>query len=450
MSEENQTVQAETVQKTNQTIINYLNNVIKFDKDFKFEEYNDKKCKNEEGKEKNISIIEFNKFSIIGDIEKKFNEIDKNVKPDFKLTQIIPNILNYKLRGILDISQQFTFDDSNIDQFIEYETKTKPIPTLEEYVNSIKSYVLSDKMKIKIFNCVFPHGIHQKSINKTEEEIKGVDKIYVQKIGVLFDKVLDLICKGKDEKTIMESIKVLVADKYKKTLSTLSARKQFDSTISSINIEEIMNITGITDPNQEQKEQQKKLIKDIRGYKEEVQKWISDVIIEIQYAKRLNIVITEGLTQNELERKSLLNYYKTYVDYLQRIQSLANQKVLNNNDFIQFSRLVINTGNSIFGDKKGLPILIDAKANIKSLLSHKDSKAFDEGSDLPEETIKNLFEAKKESSRIKSLTKIIDSKTIPQNTKIALGIYITNEFYETIEKEIYNKQWSRRTFYIKF
>jgi len=438
-------VQIETPKKSNQAILSYLNNVMNFEKDFKFEEYDEKKCKHENGEEKNVSVVEFKNLGLISEMNSKFTDVDESVRQEYKLREIIPTILNYKLRGILDISQQIGFSDANLDQFIEYQTKQKPIPTLESFTQMIKIFCTSDKMKIKLFNLIFPHGIHEKSMGKIESEIKGVDKIYVQKIGVHFESVLEAICKLKSESEIINLVKSLVAEQIGKTM-TIGNRKTFLATINGINLQETIRILE----DESQKEEQKAMQKRICGYKSEVKDWILQSKSEIGNAKRLQTIILQGLEQNGLEKKVLISYFKNYMESVQKIQSLASVKVENNADFVQFCRLVTNTGNSIFGDKKGFQILIDSKANIKQLLSHKDAKKFDEGEDLSEESIKNLFEQKKEVSRIKSIQKIINSKLIPQNLKIALGIYITNEFYEVIQKESYNKSWQRRTFYVKF
>ena len=425
--------------KESRNIISYFNNVMKFDKDYKFEEYDEKTSKNG-------TIVDFNEFSMIPEMIKKFEECDENIRPEFKLTTILPTILNYKLRGILDISQQFVFNDSNLGSFIEYDTKQKPIPTLEGYVDSIKSLCKSDKMKIRIFNLVFPHGIHEKSKLKSEKDLKGIDKIYLQKIGILFDKVLELICKGKDEKIVTDTIKQIIAEKVCKGPS----KNQFKSTISGINIENIIETIESTEETPEMKEKQKALQKTIKSYKEEVQQWILETVQEIRLAKKVFMVIYEGLEQNGLDKKSLMNYYKKYLDQLSMIQSLGNQSVKDNFEFVSFCRLVINTGNEVFGDNKGISLLIDSKANIKTLLSRENSKKFDNGEDLDDESVMKLFETKNETTRTKYLQRIIESKSVPLNIKVALGIYITNQFYELVQKESSNKSWQRRTFYVKF
>ena len=426
-----------------QTVVNFFNNFIKFDKDFKFELYSDKDIT------KNASIIDFSIFNKINELDEAFEKIDNSTRLEYKLNTVLPTIMNYKLRGILSIAQQINFTESNINQFLEYETKQKPTPTLESYKNLLFDYCLSDKMKIKIFNNVFPHGLHTASQAKDKKDIKGVDKIYLQKIGFVFDKVLDMICKGKDDTTVLEYVKTLITDKHASQLSG-TAKKQFISTISKIDINETIDLLQIEEPTEEDKEKQKNLFKSFKQYNNEIQEWIPDVIDEILFTMRLLNIISEGLNYNKLDRKCLSSYYKQYIDNITKVRDLTKIKIENNADLIKFSKAMIDTMNLVFNNDKGVSILQDAKANVRSLLSKKDAKAFDNREELSAESIEKLFEPKNEISTVKTLIKIINTKNIPYNVKIALAIYITNEFYELIEKESYKKNWQKKTFYIKF
>lgn len=149
-----------------QTTANFFNSFIKFDKDFKFELYKD------ELKNKNVSVLEFDLLKKVEELDKKFEEINDGTRQEYKLNMILPSIMNYKLRGILSIAQQINFTEDNIDSFLEYSTKQKSPPTLQTYKKSIFDLCLSDKMKIKIFNTVFPHGLHNASQSKEAKDIK--------------------------------------------------------------------------------------------------------------------------------------------------------------------------------------------------------------------------------------------------------------------------------------
>lgn len=416
---------------------------MKFDKDYKFETYKD------DLENKNVSVIEFDLFNKVNELDKQFESIEDGTRQDYKLNAILPTIMDYKLRGILSIAQQINFTEDNVSNFLEYSNKQKSVPTLENYRKSIMEYCVSDKLKIKVFNAVFPHGLHNASQNKDIKDIKGVDRIYLQKIGFTFDKVLDSICKGKDEQVIIEFVKTIVTDRYTSQLSSKSAKNQFIANTSKIDINEIIECLQ-HEETEEQKLHKKELIKTIKTYNKEIQDWICDVSNETILSKKLIGVINDGLIYNQLDKKCLLGYYKSYIEMLQKAKTLINEKVVSNKDMIEFSRKAINVFNDIFGDGKGILCLQEIKANIRSLLSKKDVKLFDNGEELSEESINKLFEPRSELSKTKSLQKIINSKNLPSNVKTALAIHITNEFYETVEKESYNKNWQKRTFYVKF
>lgn len=426
-----------------QTVVNFFNNVMQFDKDFKFELYKD------DIDNKNVSIIDFSKFNKVAELDEAFEKIEDSTRLEYKLNAVLPTIMDYKLRGILSIAQQLNFTETNIDQFLEYSTKQKSLPTLESYKKLLFDFCLSDKMKIKLFNAVFPHGLHAASQSKTENDIKGVDRIYLQKIGYTFDKALEMICKGKDDNTVLEYVKTLVVDKHSSKL-TGTNKKQFLAAISKIDIANIMSVLQSDNQTDEEKEEKKSLIKSFKSYNVEIQEWISDIIQETAFTTRLLNVIESGIVFNKLDRKSLANYYKTYLEDVIKVRDLTKQKIENNSDIIAFSRLMINVMNSIFGNDKGIQILQEAKANVRSLLGKKDAKLYDSGEELSEESIEKLFEPRSEVSKVKTLNKILSTKNLPYNVKVALSIYITNEFYESVEKEAYNKNWQKRTFYVKF
>lgn len=425
-----------------QAVFNYFNNFMSFDKDYKFEQWTEKTPT------KNVSIVEFNGFKKIEEMKKLFEECGDAIKPEFKLNTIFPNVLDYKLRGILSIAQQFNLTDENIEQFLEYGTKQKEQPSLEVFKKRLLDYFTDNKMKIKVFNSVFPHGVHEKSQGKVKEDIKGVDMIYLQKIGSSFEAVLDAICKGKSEQEVYMIVKQQVFNKIKETLPKGSS-KSFGQTISSINVEEMIELERIQTPTDEQKERKKQIKKIIDGYKDEVKKWVSDVISELTLTQRLMAVINEGLTYTGLERKHLSGYHKKYLEIITQINEVKNHKIESNNDLIEFSKFIIDLGNNIFGTGKGQLLLQDAKANVKTLLSKKDAKAFDEDQEIPQESIDKLFEAKAEQSKTKAILKVVNANSIPQNVKVALGIYVTNMFFEEVQKVCYNKNWEKRTIYVK-
>lgn len=257
-----------------------------------------------------------------------------------------------------------------------------------------------------------------------------------------------MICKGKDDESVLQFVKNIVTDKYTSQLSSKSAKNQFIAASSKIDIEDIIDVLQNAET-EEEKVHQKELIKTIKTYNKDIQDWIYDVVNETVLSKKLIGVITEGLVYNQLDKKSLLGYYKTYSEMLQRVRKLATEKVESNKDFIDFSKLVINTFNDLFGEGKGIQILQEIKANIRGLLNKKDVKIFDNGENLSEESIQKLFEPRSELMKTKSIQKIINSKYLPTNVKIALAIHITNEFYELVEKESNNKNWTKRTFYLK-
>ena len=426
-----------------QAVFNYLNNFMAFDKDYKFEQWTEKTPS------KNVSVIEFDGFKKIDEMNKLFEECGDAIKPEYKINTILPNVLDYKLRGILSIAQQFNLTDDNIEQFLEYNTKQKERPSLEVFKKRLLDYFADDKMKIKVFNTVFPHGVHEASQKKTKEEIKGVDKIYLQKIGSSFDVVLEAICKGVSEQDIYTLVKKTVFEKIKESLPKGSA-KTFGQTISQINVEEMIELERVKEPSDAQKDRKKQIKKMVDGYKDEVKKWISETMSELSLTQRLMIVINEGFAYAGLDRKHLASYYKQYNEIMTKINSIKANKIESNKDLIEFSKYVINLGNSIFGQDKGQLLLQDAKANVKTLLSKKDSKAFDEDQEIPQESIDKLFETKSEQSKTKAILKVVNSTAIPQNIKIAIAIHVTNMFFEEVQKVCYNKNWEKRTIYVKF
>lgn len=425
-----------------QAVFNYFNNFMCFNKDYKFEQWTEKTPT------KNVSVVEFDGFKKIDEMKELFEKCDETMTPEAKLNSIVPTVLDYKLRGILSIAQQFILKDENVEQFLEYDTKQKEQPSLEIFKKRLLDYFADDKMKIKVFNHVFPHGVHEASQKKTKEDIKGVDMIYLQKVGSSFEQALDAICKGKTEQEVYAAVKTHVFNKIKETLPKGSS-KSFGQTISSINVEEMIELEHIQNPSDAQKDRKKQIKKAVDGYKDEVKKWVSDVISELNLTQRLMSVINEGLTYSNLERKTLAGYYRKYLDIMTQMNDVKNHTIESNKDLIEFSKFVIDLGNSIFGAGKGQLLLQDAKANVKTLLSKKDAKAFDEDQEIPQESIDKLFEAKSEQSKTKAILKVVNTTSIPQNVRVALGIYVTNMFFEEVQKVCFNKNWEKRTIYVK-
>lgn len=425
-----------------QAVFNYFNNFMCFNKDYKFEQWTEKTPT------KNVSVVEFDGFKKIDEMKELFEKCDETMTPEAKLNSIVPTVLDYKLRGILSIAQQFILKDDNVEHFLEYGTKQKEQPSLEIFKKRLLDYFADDKMKIKVFNHVFPHGVHEASQKKTKEDIKGVDMIYLQKVGSSFEQALDAICKGKTEQEVYAAVKTHVFNKIKETLPKGSS-KTFGQTISSINVEEMIELEHIQNPSEAQKDRKKQIKKAVDGYKDEVKKWVSDVISELNLTQRLMSVINEGLTYSNLERKTLASYYRKYLDIMAQMNDVKTHTIESNKDLIEFSKFVIDLGNSIFGTGKGQLLLQDAKANVKTLLSKKDAKAFDEDQEIPQESIDKLFEAKSEQSKTKAILKVVNTTSIPQNVRVALGIYVTNMFFEEVQKVCYNKNWEKRTIYVK-
>ena len=186
-----------------QTIINYYNSYVKFDEAVKFEELDEKT------KQKSVLKITFDTLKKIEEIDGMFKECGDTMKSDYKLNAVVPKITDYKLRGALSIAQQFNLDDSVISKFLNYSIKEKPVPTLESYRDAIFKYCLSDDVKVKVFNTIFPHGVHDSSKGKEEKDLKGVDHIYLQGIGECFDKLLEECISSKsgvNEQKVIEII----------------------------------------------------------------------------------------------------------------------------------------------------------------------------------------------------------------------------------------------------
>lgn len=425
-----------------QAVFNYFNNFMCFNKDYKFEQWTEKTPT------KNVSVVEFDGFKKIDEMKELFEKCNETMTPEAKLNSIVPTVLDYKLRGILSIAQQFILKDENVEQFLEYGTKQKEQPSLEIFKKRLFDYFADDKMKIKVFNHVFPHGVHEASQKKTKEDIKGVDMIYLQKVGSSFEQALDAICKGKNEQDVYAVVKTHVYNKIKETLPKGSG-KTFGQTISSINVEEMIELEHIQNPSEAQKDRKKQIKKAVDGYKDEVKKWVSDVISELNLTQRLMSVINEGLAYSNLERKTLAGYHRKYSEIMAQMNDIKNHTIESNKDLIEFSKFIIDLGNSIFGTGKGQLLLQDAKANVKTLLSKKDAKAFDEDQEIPQESIDKLFEAKAEQSKTKAILKVVNATSIPQNVRVALGIYVTNMFFEEVQKVCYNKNWEKRTIYVK-
>ena len=435
--QKNQFIFPET-KRMSQSILNYLNNVIDFPANFRFESYDEKK------ESSKIIKFAFDKFENVKQIADMFESCE-NVKPEFKLNTVFPNIKDYKIRGILSLSQQYQFDDSNIQDFLNYHVKVKSQPTLEEYSRNIISYLKDDKIKIKIFNSVFPHGIHAKSIGK--DELKGVDKIYLQKIGSCFEQVLDQIVKGKDSPTVNKSIIQTTIDAASRNVE--SGKKAFKENALKIDIMRILETEKLPDT-PENKEKKKELSKELKSFKKEIQDWIQVCCSEIQLASRLREIIRNGLEYNNFGEEELKRRYDTYLNHMKEVRKLAEEKINSNKEYLEFATKIIEFGDSIFGKDKGISLLHEAEASPKSLLGKKDSKTFMEGGDLDDSVVENLFTSRSEFSLSKAIQKLVNYKSLPPNVKIALGIYISNEFVNEVEKLTANKSWSKRTIYVKF
>ena len=178
--------------------------------------------------------------------------------------------------------------------------------------------------------------------------------------------------------------------------------------------------------------------------------WIQVCCSEIQLASRLREIIRNGLEYNNFGEEELKKRYDTYLNHMKEVRKLSEEKITSNKEYLEFATKIIEFGDSIFGKDKGISLLHEAEASPKSLLGKKDSKTFMEGGDLDDSVVENLFTSRSEFSLSKAIQKLVNYKSLPPNVKIALGIYISNEFVNEVEKLTANKSWSKRTIYVKF
>lgn len=424
-----------------QSILNYFNNVMQFDGNcVRFEAYSDKLDK------KNVICVDFTKYSEVEKIATFFNELTE-MKNEMKLHLVIPKVTNYKIRGILSIAEDTLFTDSNISEYVDYLFKSKEVPTLDKFNENLCEYFKSDKLKIRVFNKCFPHGIHERS--KDKAELKGVDKVYLQKIGGAFDTALESICKTLKVEDALESVKSAVTEKHSSTLKTKADKSAFLTAANQLSpkFREYIELDKLKELTDEQKADKKKLKQEIDSSR--AKDWFYELAQEYQHTNKLFSVIECGMEFEKLDKKAIQATYKTYLDSLAKFKELAETTVASNAEFVEFSKKVMDIGDAVFGEGKGVSVLNEAQANIKQLLNKKDTDAFMKGEQLSDETVEHLFDSTTEFSKIKAIQRLAP-KTLPTNVKIALGIYISNEFYTAILREIANKHWQRRTIYVKF
>lgn len=428
-----------------QSTLNYFNNVIDFDAELKFEKLKD------DDKEKKLAIVKFEQYKKLAEINKQFEELDKDLSAEFKLNALMPKIMDYHVRGILSIASQIKLADENVGQFLEYETKEKPKASLELFDGNLKSYLKSDPLKIKIFNSVFPHGVHESV--KDKDSPSGVDLIYLQKVGAYFLPVLKMMCEGEDLTAVNKMIKSTALDEV--VASAKTQKKQLTKDAAVVNIDEYLRIDRLQGTTQQEKDEKAKMRIEIRALSKELQDWVAKCISEMNSAQRLWKVLSAGFdkekeTDKSFGKDSVTKLYKKFDEFVKKASSLADEKVSSNADLIKYARKIIDFGDELIGKDKGIVLLTEAKANVKALLPKSIAKAFMEGKELDKEIVDKLFELKGDFSITKNLVKLANFKTMPMNMRIALGIYLSNEFYKEVCKATANKSWTKKTIYVDF
>ena len=159
-----------------------------------------KNCpKNEDGK----LIIDLTKYEALTQLNADFDE-----KKD------INNVYDLNLHACLNLCDKLDIDTNSrskkdkdiytnfLEEHIVPQLWTEKINeyNVNDYYNAVLSlFECTDRLKIKLFNNIFPHGIHN-----PEKEKKGVNIVYLQHISKYHDFVLEkLIIDGKTEPEII-------------------------------------------------------------------------------------------------------------------------------------------------------------------------------------------------------------------------------------------------------
>ncbi len=203
-------------------IINFLNNYLRnanFEneqdarvapqhivfKEFPKDEAKAKKCQN---------VIDLDTYDGLKLFAEGFKQLKSEVK-GVTFSDIIGATFDPKLRGFLHMCEYYKLRESpevlrdHIVPHLRFAPQREI--TLDTFVDAINAFFANDdKIKTKIYNNTFPHGVHDVS-----KPAKGVNVIYLQHIAKYHDSILkNFIEEGKEPQTILKQVQTTYATKY--------------------------------------------------------------------------------------------------------------------------------------------------------------------------------------------------------------------------------------------
>jgi hypothetical protein len=222
------------------TLLSYLNNNYRYsdtDQHITFKQYSESKTQTKSAR----VIINLEKCPGLKEFMSHYNEItsDANrsytnsestpeeraanseyVQEDSNYGEVISLVSDMSLRGVLNLADTYTTISHAPDELDLYKIIVNSvIPQLgfpesktiniDDYVRCINSFFnVPDKLKIKIYNTVFPHSTH----DATKDTI-GVNVVYLQHISKYHDDILSLVIEeNKSQGEIYEFIQEHFAD----------------------------------------------------------------------------------------------------------------------------------------------------------------------------------------------------------------------------------------------
>lgn len=423
-------------------------------------------------------VIDISKYEGFSDFEEIYNEVfssnnEKNLSQQDKWKKFISYIIDFRLRGIMDIFNKYDVkkvDTDNgvntLNEFIlpKLHLPNENITTLQDYYNIIDNMFTNDsKLKIKVFNNTFPHGRHDgKSIkelknNNENYQNPGINKIYLQHLSKYHDELLEKYINGE---TSLENILMFTSSEYIRDLHARLAKEKYNKKDGTIILNSLKNpkiIKSVINSENNSKNIQLSELFEYDGKQETENKLNSREKTEIRLLYReLNIVksfykiLESGKNYENLSNEDFAKCYENYNNMLKEFKEFYEknkQREQSELDFIEYfmetcfiisknfkyeTKTAIKMfikdlqGNKLFKFSSQFKKLLVEQYNVYAETEKFDSKVFENVEGLinvrkPEiDNIYNTF------SKIGSFINSGKTMNVPKNIRVSIGIAIVD------------------------
>ncbi len=323
------------------------------------------------------NIIDISKYTALDEFRTKVetyisrldkNEEKKKLTKAGRWTEIADSIFDFKLRGILSAILCFGVkpkdDDVEIDIDIFVDRLVSQLNFserqdigYEDYVKATKEFLMSNKIKTKLFNTIFPHGIHETSkIN--DKGTSGINRIYLQHMSDYHELILDGLVHGKKEADIVKEVVTLYIKTHaKKNKKIVDFYNDYHPCDHSKELDKYITSTKyVFDTDKTKNDESKKIIKGLCK--------------QVSIVKSFCYVFAAGVSESNMTEDEIEECYAKYQKALKTIKTYHDslkKPPTNVYDFTKFLVESVSMIGSIFNyneAKNGLKLFTrDIKIN---------------------------------------------------------------------------------------